>query len=316
MLRQHRSISASSHGTCCRRVSPVRCLPTSTAQTSCSFTTPLHRCSATSGERHPAPVQVGAILGPRGQGPWSGAASARASRIRRDRRCVPHIKARTRADVTYAVGWATAQDRGLFMETTRYPARFAILDAPGLNALALVDIVARFEPSAQTERFIANQRRRVLRARQARATGAQGRRGLRHRHQRLLPAGGQRQRQAVDVQRRGRRHRAAWPGLRSRRRRRGAQLTAARRLADSAGRSRRRGVAGPAPAPGPGDPSHHERRFPYAPRARAAWLRRRGSRLAPASRQRGQQRCSGARASASKPCSWAASARPPATRWP
>ena len=93
--------------------------------------------------------------------------------IRRDRRWgVPHIKARTRSDVFYAVGWATAQDRGLFMETIRYPARFAILDAPGRNALALATSLRAFEPSTQTERFIANQRRLVLRR------GKRGRRVL------------------------------------------------------------------------------------------------------------------------------------------
>ena len=57
--------------------------------------------------------------------------------IRRDRQWgVPHIRGRTRFGVFFGIGWATAQDRGLFMEAIRYPARFAILDAPGKNARA------------------------------------------------------------------------------------------------------------------------------------------------------------------------------------
>ena len=91
--------------------------------------------------------------------------------IRRDRQWgVPHIRGRTRADVFFAIGWVTAEDRGVFMETIRYPARFAILDAPGRNALSLATSLRQFEPSAQTERFIARQRRLVVR---------QGKRGRR-----------------------------------------------------------------------------------------------------------------------------------------
>jgi acyl-homoserine lactone acylase PvdQ len=91
--------------------------------------------------------------------------------IRRDRQWgVPHIRGRTRSDVYFGIGWATAQDRGVFMETIRYPARFAILDAPGFNALELATSLRAFEPSVRTERFIARQRRLVLR---------QGKRGRR-----------------------------------------------------------------------------------------------------------------------------------------
>jgi acyl-homoserine lactone acylase PvdQ len=93
--------------------------------------------------------------------------------IRRDREWgVPHIRGRTRSDVFFGIGWATAEDRGVFMETIRYPARFAILDAPGRNALSLATSLRRFEPSSQTERFIASQRRLVLRE------GKRGRRVL------------------------------------------------------------------------------------------------------------------------------------------
>ena len=44
--------------------------------------------------------------------------------IRTDRRwAVPHIQGRTRSDVYFGIGWVTARDRGIFMETIRYPAR-------------------------------------------------------------------------------------------------------------------------------------------------------------------------------------------------
>jgi acyl-homoserine lactone acylase PvdQ len=84
--------------------------------------------------------------------------------IRRDTRFgVPHIRGRTRSDVYFAIGWVTAQDRGLFMEALRYPARFSILDAPGRDALDIATELRTFEPSAQTERFIARQRRHLAR---------------------------------------------------------------------------------------------------------------------------------------------------------
>jgi acyl-homoserine lactone acylase PvdQ len=94
--------------------------------------------------------------------------------IRRDGKWgVPHIRARTRSGVYWAIGWTTAQDRGLFMETIRYPSRFTILDAPGKNALRLATSLRQFTPSRQTERYIAGQRRLIAR------DGRRGRRLLR-----------------------------------------------------------------------------------------------------------------------------------------
>jgi acyl-homoserine lactone acylase PvdQ len=93
--------------------------------------------------------------------------------IRRDRSFgVPHIRGRTRSNVFFGIGWATAEDRGLFMETIRYPSRLAIVDAPGLSALRLATSLRSFEPSAQTERFIRRQRRLIV------AKGREGRRVL------------------------------------------------------------------------------------------------------------------------------------------
>jgi acyl-homoserine lactone acylase PvdQ len=93
--------------------------------------------------------------------------------IRTDRRwAVPHIQGRTRSDVYFGIGWVTARDRGIFMETIRYPARLAVLDAPGLDALSLATSLRQFEPSRQTERFILGQRKLLTRA------GRRGRRIL------------------------------------------------------------------------------------------------------------------------------------------
>jgi len=89
--------------------------------------------------------------------------------IRTDRQWgVPHIQGRTRSDVYFGIGWATARDRGVFMETIRYPARLAVLDAPGYDALSLATSLRQFEPSRQTERFIAGQRKLLERSRRGR----------------------------------------------------------------------------------------------------------------------------------------------------
>ena len=94
--------------------------------------------------------------------------------IRTDRRWgVPHIRGRTRSDVFFGIGWATARDRGLFMEAIRYPARFSVIDAPGYNAISLAISGRRFEPSRQTERFLRRERDVVLRK------GRRGRRVIR-----------------------------------------------------------------------------------------------------------------------------------------
>jgi acyl-homoserine lactone acylase PvdQ len=85
--------------------------------------------------------------------------------IRTDRRWgVPHIQGRTRSDAYFGIGWVTARDRGVFMEAIRYPARLAVLDAPGYDALSLATSLRQFEPSTQTERFIAGQKRLLRRS--------------------------------------------------------------------------------------------------------------------------------------------------------
>jgi acyl-homoserine lactone acylase PvdQ len=94
-------------------------------------------------------------------------------RIVRDRWGVPHVDGRTRSDVAFGAGWATAQDRGLLLTILRWPARISALDVPGLNAFALANAARQFDPSPQTERFLARQVDLLRRS------GADGRRVLR-----------------------------------------------------------------------------------------------------------------------------------------
>jgi acyl-homoserine lactone acylase PvdQ len=94
--------------------------------------------------------------------------------IRTDRKWgVPHIQGRTRSDVYFGIGWATARDRGIFMETIRFPARFAIIDAPGYDALDIATSLRAFEPSRQTETFIRHQKQLLMKS------GRRGRRIIR-----------------------------------------------------------------------------------------------------------------------------------------
>ncbi|MGH3131438.1 MAG: penicillin acylase family protein [Gaiellaceae bacterium] len=78
-------------------------------------------------------------------------------RIVRDRWDVPHVYGRTRADVAYGAGWATAADRGLLMNLLRGPGRVAAIDAPGLDAFALATSARQFVSTPQTEAFLAAQ---------------------------------------------------------------------------------------------------------------------------------------------------------------
>jgi acyl-homoserine lactone acylase PvdQ len=92
--------------------------------------------------------------------------------IRRDSWGVPHIDGSTRSDVMFGAGWVTAQDRSLFIESIRGPARIAALDVPGLDAFDLATSLRQFTPSAATKRYLARQARPLRRA------GAKGRRVL------------------------------------------------------------------------------------------------------------------------------------------
>jgi acyl-homoserine lactone acylase PvdQ len=77
--------------------------------------------------------------------------------ITRDSFSVPHIESQNRDDAMYGVGWVTAEDRTLLMDTLRGPGRAAVIDAPGLNPFQLAQSFTPFAPSQQTEDFLAQQ---------------------------------------------------------------------------------------------------------------------------------------------------------------
>lgn len=90
--------------------------------------------------------------------------------IVRDRFQVPHITGRTKDDVTWGAGWVLQEDRGLLLAQGRYPGRFAALDAPGIDAFALVTGLKTVTISKQADRLIDRQQTAALRR-----AGAEGR---------------------------------------------------------------------------------------------------------------------------------------------
>jgi len=89
----------------------------------------------------------------------------RGVRIVRDRFNVPHITGRSRLDLDWAAGWVLAQDRALLLSLGRYPARFAALDAPGVDAFGLVTGLSSVRVTAQADRIIDRQQTAALKAR-------------------------------------------------------------------------------------------------------------------------------------------------------
>jgi acyl-homoserine lactone acylase PvdQ len=75
---------------------------------------------------------------------------------------VPHVYGRTRADVAFGAGWATARDRGLLAQIGRGPARVAVADVPNINAFGLVTSAQPFQPSPQAEALVTKQRRLLV----------------------------------------------------------------------------------------------------------------------------------------------------------
>src|SRR5581483_8675060 len=78
-------------------------------------------------------------------------------KIVRDGFGVAHVDGKTRDAVWYAAGWVAAEDRGLLMELLRSAGRLSAIDAPGFNAFQVALTGRHFEPSAQTEAFLAKQ---------------------------------------------------------------------------------------------------------------------------------------------------------------
>src|SRR5262249_60204641 len=79
-------------------------------------------------------------------------------RILRDRWDVPHVYGKTRADVEFGAGYATAEDRYVFMEQLRGPGRIAALDVPGIDPFALATSGRQFVPTEATDRRLDEQR--------------------------------------------------------------------------------------------------------------------------------------------------------------
>ena len=84
--------------------------------------------------------------------------------ITRDRFDVPHVRGRDRDDLDWAAGWVTQEDRGLLLAQARYAARFAALDAPGIDAFSLVTGLKSVTPTAQAARIIDRTQTAALRA--------------------------------------------------------------------------------------------------------------------------------------------------------
>src|SRR6266540_6093591 len=78
-------------------------------------------------------------------------------RILRDRWDVPHVYGRTRTDVEFGAGWATAEDRFLFLELLRGPGRIAAMDVPGVDPFALATSGRQFVPTAASEQRLQEQ---------------------------------------------------------------------------------------------------------------------------------------------------------------
>src|SRR3954453_19266918 len=74
--------------------------------------------------------------------------------IVRDAFNVPHIRGKTRDDVIWGAGWVLEEDRGLLLAQGRYPARFAALDSPGIDAFSLVTGLKQVKVTRQADRTI------------------------------------------------------------------------------------------------------------------------------------------------------------------
>ncbi len=87
---------------------------------------------------------------------------------------IPHIYGKTRADLSFGAGWATARDRLLLLSLGRGAARVAVADVPNIDAFGLVTSVQTFTPSAAAEALVTKERKLL-----PRVYGAKGRAILR-----------------------------------------------------------------------------------------------------------------------------------------
>jgi Penicillin amidase len=74
--------------------------------------------------------------------------------IVRDRFNVPHITGGSRDDVTWAMGYLLAEDRGLLLAQARNASRLAAIDAPNIDAFGLVVDLKQYTPTKQVDAMI------------------------------------------------------------------------------------------------------------------------------------------------------------------
>jgi acyl-homoserine lactone acylase PvdQ len=84
--------------------------------------------------------------------------------IWRDKDDIPHIFGATRGDVMYGSGWVAAQDRGLLLRLGLGPAFAAAVGIPGVNPFGLLLEGRSFTPSAQSVKFVEEQKKVLLEA--------------------------------------------------------------------------------------------------------------------------------------------------------
>jgi acyl-homoserine lactone acylase PvdQ len=83
-------------------------------------------------------------------------------RIVRDRFNVPHVYGKTHDDVVWAAGWILEEDRGLLLAQARYAARFAALDAPGINSINLIVGLKQVKTTPQVDQMIESEQTGLL----------------------------------------------------------------------------------------------------------------------------------------------------------
>jgi acyl-homoserine lactone acylase PvdQ len=83
----------------------------------------------------------------------------------RDKFHVPHLTGKTRDDATWGAGWVLAEDRALLLSQGRYPARFAALDVPGIDAFSLVTGLKTVTVTKQADQIIDREQTAALKAR-------------------------------------------------------------------------------------------------------------------------------------------------------
>jgi hypothetical protein len=68
---------------------------------------------------------------------------------------IPHVYGQTREDVAFGAGWASARDRGIWLQLFRSPGRVAVADVPNINPSAVIG--QGFTPSPEAEALVTQQ---------------------------------------------------------------------------------------------------------------------------------------------------------------